>query len=222
MGSDGKVLGNSVFGSALTPRRLTDWKTAKHEPIIQAFKDRSGGYEYLQLQLSSGLPPDEFNERFWASAWDGLLSSKSLSSLQLAYENQFRITPVHQSPRSRARMLSKASNVGWPGIWTLTSTQDSEELVEPTELELLEDAKDVCRQLLNRYGVLCREIVNREGREFSWASLFTALRIMELGEEIVSGVFLKEFGTPQFAVHSIIEPIRQKTVLVGSFLDKRF
>ena len=204
------------------PSSIDGLKTAKHEPIIQAFKDRSGGYEYLQLQLSSGLPPDEFNERFWTAAWDGLLSSKSLSSLQLAYENQFRITPFHQSPRSRARMLSKVSNVGWPGIWTLTSTQDSEELVEPTELELLEDAKDVCRQLLNRYGVLCREIVNREGREFSWASLFTALRIMELGEEIVSGVFLKEFGTPQFAVHSIIEPIRQKRFLLDPFWISAF
>ncbi len=77
----------------------------------------------------------------------------------------------------------------------------------PTEdpLDRLEDAKERVRLLLNRYGFINREIVQREAsatgklrREMRWAALFKALRIMELAGEVIAGYFFKGLSGPQF------------------------
>ena len=54
--------------------------------------------------------------------------------------------------------------------------------------------------LLERYGVVTRELANRDGARFAWRRLFPALRVMELAGEVVSGAFFEELSGPQFAL----------------------
>ncbi len=67
------------------------------------------------------------------------------------------------------------------------------------------------RILLDRYGVLSREIANREGGPFRWATLFRALRIMELSGEIVSGLFFHGLSGPQFAAPAALRSLERGT-----------
>ena len=84
-----------------------------------------------------------------------------------------------------------AAAQGWPGNWRLT------EAAQPASdpLEKLEEDKEQVRALAERYGLLSREIVNREAR---WGDLFKALRIMELAGELLAGHFFEGLSGPQF------------------------
>ena len=98
-------------------------------------------------------------------------------------------------PRSRARAKARLVAVGWPGTWYRAPRPES-----PADgIERLEDNKERCRILLDRYGVLTREHANREGGAFRWAAVFPALRIMELSGEVVAGLFFEDLSGPQFA-----------------------
>ncbi len=65
------------------------------------------------------------------------------------------------------------------------------------------------RILLDRYGVVSREIANREGGPFRWAPLFRALRIMELSGEIVAGLFFHGLSGPQFAAPAALRHLER-------------
>lgn len=77
-----------------------------------------------------------------------------------------------------------------------------EAAVEADPLEEEELARDRVRQILQRYGILFREILARELPSLQWSRLFRTLRIMELSGEILSGYFFEGIPGLQFISHS--------------------
>ena len=63
----------------------------------------------------------------------------------------------------------------------------------------LEQAKSVARLLLQRYGVLNRELFARERLAIGWPATFRALRLMELAGEVSAAEFVRGLALPQFA-----------------------
>jgi ATP-dependent Lhr-like helicase len=70
---------------------------------------------------------------------------------------------------------------------------------DPLEEEEL--ARERVRQLLQRYGILFRELLTRELPPLQWSRLFRTLRIMELSGEILSGYFFEGIPGLQFISH---------------------
>ena len=211
--------GKERIAVGLPEELISDAVVADYEEVTGSFRDRTGGYEFQQLMSNSSLKMDEFNEKFWDAVWAGLLTSTSLNTLKRAFDSQFKLAIPQRRRISRTRSLSKSHTFGWPGTWTLTQTEESE---ASSELEQLEHTKDKCRRLLERYGVVCREIANREGSEYSWASLFTGFRLMELAEEVVAGLFISEFSGPQFAIREAVDSISHGKLHQGAFWVSAF
>jgi ATP-dependent helicase Lhr and Lhr-like helicase len=65
-------------------------------------------------------------------------------------------------------------------------------------LEKAERDKERVRLLLDRYGVLFRELLQNELPAFSWRNLFRTLRLMELSGEILTGYYFEGVDGPQF------------------------
>jgi ATP-dependent helicase Lhr and Lhr-like helicase len=63
----------------------------------------------------------------------------------------------------------------------------------------LEMEKERARIVLGRYGVLFRELLERELPSLRWRRIFTALRMMELSGEVVAGGFVEGVSGVQFA-----------------------
>ena len=80
----------------------------------------------------------------------------------------------------------------------------------------LEDQKERVRILLARYGLLTREIANREGGLFRWAALFNALRVMELSGEVLAGLFVKDMSGPSLLIETYC-PNSTKLVTIEQF-----
>ena len=72
-----------------------------------------------------------------------------------------------------------------------------------------ERSRDRVRLLLDRYGVLFRELLERELPPLQWGRVFRTLRIMELSGEVVSGQFFAGLPGIQFASHAALRRLEQ-------------
>ncbi|MFP3941615.1 MAG: hypothetical protein ACLF0P_15060, partial [Thermoanaerobaculia bacterium] len=76
-------------------------------------------------------------------------------------------------------------------------------------LEREELAKDRARLVLERYGVVFRELLVREAPPFQWGRLFRALRLMELSGEALAGRFFDGVPGLQFASPAAFRRLRE-------------
>lgn len=76
-------------------------------------------------------------------------------------------------------------------------------------LEREELAKDRARLVLERYGVVFRELLVREAPPFQWGRLFRALRLMELSGEALTGRFFDGVPGLQFASPAAFRRLRE-------------
>jgi ATP-dependent Lhr-like helicase len=77
-------------------------------------------------------------------------------------------------------------------------------------LENEERRKDRVRLLLDRYGILFRELLQREWPMLRWSAVFRALRIMELSGEVISGIFFHGISGPQFISQKAFHRLQRK------------
>ena len=169
--------------------------------VESAFTDPSGRYTFRQLADRSGERVQSFNDAFWDAVWRAEISSDNIAALRrgILQNFEFDVSRSKSTP-SRIRTRIKRSVEGWPGNWY--RLEHDADATDPM-LEL-EDQKERVRILLARYGLLTREIANREGGLFRWAALFNALRVMELSGEVLAGLFVKDMSGPQFAHRDVL------------------
>ena len=186
--------------------------------VEAAFRDRTARYSFHQLVDASGQSTDAFSDALWNAVWSGAVSADSLAVLRAGSARDYTLgarRPLRNNRASRNRPTTpqrraapraqRESSVGrgTGSCFRTNSRGDDDPLTE------LETAKDRVRILLDRYGVLSREIANREGGPFRWATLFRALRIMELSGEIVSGLFFHGLSGPQFAAPAALRSLER-------------
>ncbi|MEM1229636.1 MAG: DEAD/DEAH box helicase [Pseudomonadota bacterium] len=161
--------------------------------LERCFADPHGRYDFAQLaERSSAGTSAGFNDHFWEAVWHGLLSSDSLAALRAGVRDRFRLGEGLRA--GRRRLLRPGP--GWPGTWHWQPL-DAAHATDP--LSELESAKEAARLLLDRHGVICRELANRDHPALRWSAVFKALRIMELAGEVQAGLFYEGFSGPQFA-----------------------
>ena len=185
---------------------------AASAPIATLFHDESARYEFFQLADRAAAEPavfdtkvmatEGFNDVFWESVWAGALSADSLAPLRQGQRQSWRLNV----PRRIGRRRVPAGGLrGWPGAWSLLPVAN----VPTDPLTELEQTKDAARLLLNRHGFACRELANRDHPRLRWPTLFKALRLMELGGEVIAGLFFKGFSGPQFILPNALAQLRE-------------
>jgi ATP-dependent Lhr-like helicase len=162
--------------------------------------DALGRYDFFDLQRASGLDSAELARRIWELVWEGRLVNDTFAALRKGIENDFR--PVAAAPRRRA-FRSWQSSRPLVGNWHALAPEPAAD-----RLEELEDDKERVRQLLQRYGVLCRELCAHELPLLGWGRLQRALRLMELGGEVVGGEFFAGIEGLQFASPAAVRRLR--------------
>ena len=189
------------------------------DQVTSMFVDPHARYTFAQLLDKSARDAESFNADFWQAVWTGRIAADGFQPLANGRQrrfalhqagndaphsaNQHRSSPVRGQFRARARARGVAA--GWPGAWYRPTR------IEPPAdgIERLEASKERCRALLDRYGILSRELANREGGALRWAAIFPALRIMELAGEIVAGLFFRELSGPQFALPQALRQLQR-------------
>jgi ATP-dependent helicase Lhr and Lhr-like helicase len=171
--------------------------------LARLFPDPSGRYSFAVLLTRSSHSPAALAEELWTRVWRGQLTNDTFIAMRRAIMTKFK-PPDPGSAKDRrtlgrwrhlrAGLRKKKEGKSLPGNWHL--------LPSPTLpgdlLEVEERRKDRVRLLLERYGILFREILQRELPTLGWSSIFRSLRIMELSGEVLAGYFFEGIPGPQF------------------------
>jgi len=163
------------------------------------FADELGRYDFSTLLRVTGLRPDELSDRLWAGVWQGQVTNDTFAALRKGIATRFappRIEPAGPHGRRGGRVSFSRWRASLPfaGNWfLLPPAQPPEDLLESEE-----QMKDRVRILLDRYGIVFRELLEREAPAFRWSRVFRALRLMELSGEVLAGYFFEGIPGPQF------------------------
>jgi ATP-dependent helicase Lhr and Lhr-like helicase len=147
-----------------------------------------------------------FARELWAEAWKGLVASDSFDSIREGIANGFGNelaggSPEEEAPFGSRRRVPRALRERWRGGPPVTGRWfrlDLDDEAEPDALDRdLLDASRV-RSLAARYGLLCRDLLEREAPRLRWGRLFPAMRRLELAGELLAGRFFEGIDGPQF------------------------
>jgi ATP-dependent Lhr-like helicase len=137
------------------------------------------------------------------------VTNDTFVTVRKGLETKFRAAEV--SPQRPRRGRRRASFDRWRASRPFFGSWSPIEL-QPSSLDALdrdELAKDRIRVLLQRYGVLFRELVARELPALRWPRLFRALRLMELSGEVLAGHFFRGVRGLQFISRAAFRELKR-------------
>jgi ATP-dependent Lhr-like helicase len=173
-------------------------------PMLEA----GGVFDLSSARRATGLGSADLTEAMWRSVWDGRLCNSTITVLRRGIQQGFEPAAHSAAPRRAGRGSFGRWKASQPfgGQWQVLPA----EVAPPTDLiDAVERDKDRVRQLLERYGVLFRALLQRELPGLRWGELFRALRLMELSGELVAGLFFHGVPGPQFASHAALRALRE-------------
>jgi len=189
-----------------------------------------GRYTFEELAARAGAPSAELARRLWRLAWRGEIANDSFAAVRQGIASAFeprldaagarpssgrdsRLAPLdqvvgqtHRVPRSRRAGFSRwREGRPFAGHWFRPAP-----VAPPADaLEEEERTRERVRLLLDRHGVLFRELLERELPPLQWGRVFRTLRIMELSGEVVSGQFFSGLPGIQFASHAALRRLEE-------------
>jgi ATP-dependent Lhr-like helicase len=168
------------------------------DPLDAVFPHRFGSFNLGDLLRHSGADSTELVDLLWESAWTGQLSTDSWLPVRQAAALGFRVDAVEAMAPQRSRRRPRFDR--WRSQRPLTGSWRRLQAVNPPgdALEEEEDRRERARVLLDRYGVVFRELVQRELPPLRWSEVFRALRMLELAGEVVAGRFFEGVPGIQF------------------------
>lgn len=184
-------------------------------------------HSFEELLSTSNLSSAELAAELWRAVWSGALANSQFGAVRQGLQRQFKAEPlVPKAQRARRtggvrgrsfdRWRSSRPFAGdWYQLPVIEAATDA--------LEAEDQARDRARLLLGRYGILFRELLERELPGLKWSQLFRSLRLMELSGEVVAGHFFDGLTGPQFLAQNswrrLSEGLRQDGIYWLSAID---
>jgi ATP-dependent Lhr-like helicase len=167
--------------------------------VLAQLRQRGACFLTDLVRAVGGLP-SEVEDALWELVAAGLVTGDGVAGLRtlLLPERERRPRPSHLRalPGRGARRLMPV------GRWSLLRP-------DPIEAPAPEVAAErAARRLLQRWGVVFRELCARERYLPSWRSLLYALRRLEARGEIRGGRFVSGFIGEQFALPEAVDALR--------------
>lgn len=178
--------------------------------------DSAGRYDFSTLLKLTGLAPVEAGRQLWAGVWEGVYANDAFAAIRQGLNTGFKPpqidAPARRGLRSR-RGAGRSAFSRWKaalpqaGNWFKINYPE----LNDDLLSRQERRKDRIRLLLNRYGILFRELLARELPMFRWAALLRTLRLMDLSGEIHAGCFFQGIAGLQFIAPECLSLLQHET-----------
>lgn len=182
----------------------------------------AGRHRFEEIVRQSGLSFVDATDALWSEVWNGKVSNTTFGALRQGIANRFTLDPGEtgdhrggwleggrrgRRPARRGRRERWRAKALYSGDWF--PVESVAPWREEDALDREESNKDRVRLLLDRYGIIFRELLARESAACSWSKLFRSLRLMELSGEIVTGQFFEGIAGLQFASHGTVRRLRE-------------
>jgi ATP-dependent Lhr-like helicase len=213
--ADVELLGESRHGEE---QEAEGQENGGERPGVSALLPAEGRHGVEEAAAVRGLDPGRAMEILWREAWQGRVSSDTFLPVRRAIEARFQPpdpAPVRPGRIRGGRRGGRGTRAGvarwapaarpYPGLWfALEPPVESRDALEEEELN-----RDRVRLLLDRYGIVFRELLARELPALQWGRLFRTLRLMELSGEVLAGCFFEGIPGLQFASHGAFRRLRR-------------
>ena len=178
---------------AKLPRRIHEFLQSNSAPFFDDIVAGVGGF------------PNDVLEALWDLVWTGHVGNDSFAPLRARLGTQAQQRGGSRRGRRPSRRTSYARAPRLPGSegrWTLFERASWSE-PSPEEARTAQ-----VQQLLERYGVLVKEALAREGVSGGFAAIYPVLKAMEEAGRLRRGYFVEGLGASQFAVPGAEDRLR--------------
>jgi ATP-dependent Lhr-like helicase len=162
--------------------------------VLQFLKHRGASF-FADIVRGTGKLKSEIESALWEMVAAGIITADGFDNLRALIDPKRRSGHGH-GRSSRPRHSS--------GRWSLLDPDPSAAETDSRGPAL----EAVCRMLLNRYGVVFREVLTRESILPRWREVLMALRRLEDRGEVRGGRFVSGFLGEQFALPLAVESLR--------------
>jgi len=158
------------------------------------------------IASETGLPPSLISSSLWELIWRGEVHNDTLAAIRAGKPAQ----PAEsadalirgQTVKKHYGRTHRYRPVAGSGRWALLPGRDATVIGSSEWLEA------IARQMLLRYGMVCREIFQMENWPTPWHSLYEKLVQLEWRGEIRRGYFVRGFSGMQFALPEAVDRLR--------------
>ena len=158
---------------------------------VKHFLAKRGASFFADIVRGTGLLKAEVETALWELVAAGIITADGFDNIRAL------IDPQRRAGRGRGRNTRPRDSTG---RWSLLHNDDVVEGEKATEA--------TCRMLLNRYGVVFRDLLSREANIPSWRALLQQFRLLEARGDIRGGRFVSGFNGEQFALPAAVESLR--------------
>ncbi|MGQ9455402.1 MAG: DEAD/DEAH box helicase [Armatimonadota bacterium] len=180
--------------------------------VVRDCLERKGALFLMDIVMEIGLESRAVQRALWELVWCGEVTHDYLKTLRsgkppetkandASYHGRYNRRTYY---RLRSRILQTFVHPGEPvpGRWTLLSSLARPEVSDEERAELY------ARILLERYGVVAKNLVQRPGElSIKWENLYHIYQRMELAGEIERGYFVEGLTGAQFALPEAVDEL---------------
>ena len=197
-----RVVPTSVAPITFFVRQDSDWMVTDHPAnedrslstaakAVRKFLDQRGASFFPDIVRNTGLLKAEVETALWELVTAGMITADGFDNLRGL------IDPKRRAGQGRGRHIRPRHSTGRWSLLYSDQERDHNKTVEAT-----------CRVLLNRYGIVFRDLLMRESVPFKWRQLLIAFRLMEARGEVYGGIFVGGFFGEQYALPEALESLR--------------
>ena len=156
-----------------------------------SYLHQRGASFFADLVRGTGRLKSEVESALWELVTAGIITADGFDNIRAL------IDPKRRAGQGRGQSARPRHSVG---RWSLLYAHEAPDRSQVTE--------STCWMLLNRYGVVFREMVTREAIVPRWRELLIAFRRLEDRGQIRGGHFVNGFLGEQFALPVAVESLR--------------
>jgi ATP-dependent Lhr-like helicase len=199
-----RITPSSVAPITFFVREESDWMIPRHAPLsdvsralshaareVLEFIRQRGASFFADIVRGTGKLKSEVETALWELVAAGLFTADGFDNLRAL------IDPKRRAGQGRGRRSRPRHSTG---RWALLFSGEATDRAKALEA--------VCGVLLERYGVVFRELTLREEFPFKWRALLITFRRLEDRGEVRGGRFVDGFLGEQFALPVALESLR--------------
>lgn len=170
------------------------------QQILDVLKARGATY-FEEILTQTGAFTQEVHTALWNLVWNGQVTNDTLAPLRSLIRSSGSVAKSRRrAGGSRYRSRRKQVRPGAEGRWSLFEGRT----LNPTERQTA-----VATQLIERYGVVTRQLVAAEKTAGGFSALYPIYRAMEETGRVRRGYFVAGQGAAQFAAPGAEDQLRR-------------
>jgi len=174
-----------------------DYQFSPHAQVVYDILKEKGAMFIEDIRCTSNILPSQVEDGLSQLAAAGMINADGFDAIRTL------VDPTRKKQDTSKRRRQRAKHIAYKrgGRWSIFPPFE-------IDIESKQYLTDWAWQLMDRYGVVFRDLLSKEQNAPPWYQLIRIYRRLEARGEIRGGRFISSVGGEQFALPDMIEKLR--------------